>query len=124
MMERGVGKLEITVRDEYGVSRTLHVDPDATVESIHEVLRELTGVSRDTQVLPPLPLTLFLSLSVRWQLLTYEGQALYDRRTVHDYNIKPCSTVFLKRIKKAKKLEASRGSGVKQVEGRESFRGL
>ena len=49
MMERGVGKMEVSIRDEFGVAHTVHVDPDATVESIHEQLRELTGVSRDTQ---------------------------------------------------------------------------
>jgi len=87
MMERGVGKLEVMVRDEHGVSRTLHLDPDATIESVHEQLRELTGVSRDTQV------------------LTYQEQALYDRRSVHDYDIKPCSTLFLKRVPKEEKYE-------------------
>jgi len=50
MMERGVGKMEVIVRDEFGVGHTMHVDPDATIESVHEQLRELTGVSRDTQV--------------------------------------------------------------------------
>ena len=49
MMERGVGKMEVNVRDEFGVAHTVHVDPDATIESVHEQLRELTGVSRDTQ---------------------------------------------------------------------------
>ena len=39
------------------------------------------------------------------QLLTYQGQALYDRRTVHDYNVKPCTTLFLKRVSKEDKLE-------------------
>jgi len=87
MMERGVGKMEVVVRDEFGVSRTLHLDPDATIESVHEQLRELTGVSRDTQI------------------LTYQGQSLYDRRTVHDYNIKPCTTLFLKRVPKENKFE-------------------
>ena len=48
-MERGVGKMEVNVRDEFGVAHTVHVDPDATIESVHEQLRELTGVSRDTQ---------------------------------------------------------------------------
>jgi len=87
MMERGVGKLELVIRDEYGVSRTLHVDPESTIESLHEQLRELTGISRDTQ------------------MLTYQGQALYDRRSVHDYNLKPCCTLFLKRVPKETKLE-------------------
>jgi len=77
----------VIVRDEFGVSRTLHLDPDCTIESVHEQLREITGVSRDTQ------------------LLTYQGQPLYDRRTVHDYNIKPCTTLFLKRIPKEAKYE-------------------
>jgi hypothetical protein len=87
MMERGVGKFEINVRDEFGVSRTLFVDPDCTVESLHEQLREITGVSRDTQI------------------LTYQGQNLYDRRSVHDYNLKPCTTLFLKRVSKEQKYE-------------------
>jgi len=87
MMERGVGKMEVIVRDEFGVSRTLHLDPESTIESLHEQLRELTGISRDTQ------------------MLTYEGSALYDRRSIHDYNIKPCTTLFLKRVPKATKLE-------------------
>jgi len=87
MMERGTGKSEIIVRDEHGVSRTIFIDPDCTIESIHEQLRELTGVSRDTQ------------------LLTYQGQPLYDRRTVHDYNIKPCTTLFLRRVAKEAKYE-------------------
>ena len=49
MMERGVGKMEVIIRDEFGVSRTLHLDPDCTIESIQEQLREITGVARDTQ---------------------------------------------------------------------------
>ena len=44
------------------------------------------------------------------QLLTYQGQALYDRRTVHDYNIKPCTTLFLKRVSKEDKLEVTLSS--------------
>merc|ERR1711998_450637 len=79
--------MEIIVRDEFGVSRTLHVDPDCTIESIQEQLREITGVSRDTQV------------------LTFNGNPLYERRTVHDYNLKPCSTLFLKREPKEQKFE-------------------
>jgi len=87
MMERGVGKMEVIIRDEFGVSRTLHLDPDCTIESIQEQLREITGVARDTQ------------------LLTYNGQPLYERRTVHDYNVKPCTTLFLKRVPREQKHE-------------------
>jgi hypothetical protein len=87
MLERGIGKVELCVRDEFGVSRTIHVDPDQTIESIHEILRELTGIPRETQ------------------MLTYQGQALYDRRSVHDYNLKPCSTLFLKKVPKESKHE-------------------
>jgi len=87
MMERGVGKMEVVVRDEFGVSRTLHLDPDCTIESVQEQLRELTGVSRDTQ------------------MLTYNGANLYERRTIHDYNVKPCTTLFLKRVPKEVKHE-------------------
>jgi len=87
MMERGVGKIEVSFRDEHAITRTLHLDPDQTMESILDLLRELTGFSVETQV------------------LTYQGQSLYDRRSVHDYSIKPCSTIYIKKVTRDAKRE-------------------
>jgi len=87
MMERGVGKIEVSVHDEHAVVRVLHLDPDQTFESVHDQLRELTGLAVETQV------------------LSFQGQALYDRRSVHDYNIKPCSTLYLKKVSRDCKRE-------------------
>ncbi len=60
-MQRGTGKLELSVRDEQGITRVLHVDPDATIESIHDQLRELTGIPRDCQVTSAAPLELLVN---------------------------------------------------------------
>merc|ERR1719272_499640 len=87
MMERGVGKIEVSIRDQQAITRTLHLDPDQTLESVHDLLRELTGLATETQT------------------LTFQGQALYDRRSVHDYNIKPCSTLYLKKVTRESKRE-------------------
>ena len=64
-MERGVGKMEVIIRDEFGVSRTLNLDPDCTIESIQEQLREITGVARDTQACLFSPSHLIFS-NVHW----------------------------------------------------------
>lgn len=50
MMERGVGKIEVSFRDDHAITRTLHLDPDQTMESVLDLLRELTGFSVETQV--------------------------------------------------------------------------